>query len=300
MSVDPFFLDFGTSVNVNEDLRRVIRGEIQEIDESINAIGGENKKEETVQRQLRQDLSHSHAEMMNLGRCTTDQLDEVQVHRTFLRGLENTLLVDLVASSGILKGAAAVTPDASAQHANESASNGPATNPVKESYKAIIQKRGDKWKRVTSSMKVTAKEVDELFEKQRFTIHNTKVIQQRIQSEGLETVLNRKKREAERLRKELQQEQAKLQAIKLATHKKRTESGSNAQNLADLVRQEFSCDRFVCLPCSTFHSVVDQRTGCRSSPRRVRKGRAHQRAFDCEGIGGKRSSQCRRHERSSG
>ena len=45
-SVDPFLLDFGTSVNVTEDLCRGIRAEIQEIDTSISKVTNFSKQEE--------------------------------------------------------------------------------------------------------------------------------------------------------------------------------------------------------------------------------------------------------------
>src|SRR5210317_1260081 len=55
-SVEPFvdLLDFGSSVVVNEDIIRVIGEEVHEVEESINVIDGETKKEETAERQLRQ------------------------------------------------------------------------------------------------------------------------------------------------------------------------------------------------------------------------------------------------------
>lgn len=244
-SVEPFvdLLDFGSSVVVNEDIIRVIGGEVHEIEESINVIDGESKKEEMVERQLRQDLSYSYSEMTNLSRGANDQLDNVNVHSTFIRGLGNTLHADLVVSSGIRGMAAVVSPppssgarvrgsdgapDAERGGSNESCS-------ATESYKDIIQRRSEKLKEVTATMKATAKEVDELFELQRTTIEATNATQLRLATEGLDSILEQKKQERDRLVEESKQEQEKLQAFKLATNKSRTGRCSKAQELADLV-----------------------------------------------------------------
>lgn len=244
-SVEPFvdLLDFGSSVVVNEDIIRVIGGEVHEIEESINVIDGESKKEEMVERQLRQDLSYSYSEMTNLSRGANDQLDNVNVHSTFIRGLGNTLHADLVVSSGIRGMAAVVSPppssgahvrgsdgapDGERGGSNESCS-------ATERYKDIIQQRSEKLKEVTATMKATAKEVDELFELQRTTIEATNATQLRLATEGLDSILEQKKQERDRLVEESKQEQEKLQAFKLATNKSRTGRCSKAQELADLV-----------------------------------------------------------------
>jgi hypothetical protein len=252
--VEPFvdLLDFGSSVVVNEDIIRVIGGEVHEIEESISVIDGESKKEETVERQLRQDLSYSHSEMTNLSRGASDQLESVNVHSTFIRGLENTLYADLVVSSGIRGTAAAAVvsplPPSRARAGNraeegsnqESSLSSPAESSV---YKDLIKERNEKLKETTASMKVTAKEVDEFFEQQRTTIEATKAIQRRLTTEGLDLVLDQKKQEGDRLVEESKQEKEKLQAFKLAINKCRTERCSKAQQLADLVS---SLDRKLC------------------------------------------------------
>lgn len=233
--VDPFLLDFGTSVNVNEDLRRVIRGEIQEIDESINGIVGETKKEETVGKQLRQDLEHSHAEMTSLSRCVQDQLENVHVHTTFLQGLATTLQTDLVVSTGIKNARNPSVVSLQLEDKHDSASSDESGTRNSTTYKGVIHHCNKRLKRLTTSMKETSREMDDIIAKHRATIASTKAIQRRIEVDALETVLTEKIQEGDCLMQELQQTKEKLHAIRLATHKNRTESGSNAQQLADLV-----------------------------------------------------------------
>ncbi len=263
--VDPFLLDFGTSVNVNEDLRHVIRGEIQEIDESINVVGSEMKKEETVEKQLRHDLAHSLSEMTNLSRCVNDQLENVHVHTTFLQGLQSTLQVDLVLSSGIkARNASVVSPQ---QDCDQNATSLKESAKQSNSYKDIIHCCGKKLKKMTSSMKEASRDLEELFAKHRTTIEMTQAIQQRIEVDALETVLKERTQEGNLVMQELEATKDNLQAIKLATHKKRTESGSNAQQLADLVSELKPSLHtiFHRAHLSSLLQTPDQRIGCCST-----------------------------------
>ena len=67
------------------------------------------------------------------------------------------------------------------------------------------------------------------------------LIEKRIDSEALESVLEKLKNENERMVRALEGEETRLQNIKLATQTKRTESGSNAQCLANLVSDRQHC-----------------------------------------------------------
>ena len=245
-SNEPFvdLLDFGTSVVVNEDIVRVIGAEVHEIEESINVMNSETKKEVTVERQLHQDLSHSHSELSNLSRGAMYQLENVNVHSTFLRGLEDALHADLDVSSvnkRCSSTAAVVSPLPVSIRAGQDAAEGVGpdrSNQKTETYEKIIQRRGEKLKEIIATMKESSKDVDDLFEMQRNSIETIKSIQRRLETEGLDSLLEQKKQEGDRLAKESKQETEKLHSFKLAINKSRTERCSKAQVLADLVRRE--------------------------------------------------------------
>lgn len=237
--VDPFLLDFGTSVNVNEDLRRVIRGEIQEIDESINVIGNETKKEETLGKQLRKDLEHSYAEMGNLCHGVNDQLENIHVQSTLLAGLNATMHANLVVPSNAhsTRSVAVVSPQHDDLRSVGDMSATPNDSPAEgTSYKGLILDWNKKLKKVTSSMKEISSDIDDLFASQRETIEATKSIEQRLEVESLDLVLDERIREGNRLEEDLQLAKKKLEAVKMATRKSRTDCSSNAQHLADVVR----------------------------------------------------------------
>ncbi len=93
---DPFFLDWGSSVNVNEDLRRSIRNEINEIDYDISHLQSNVKAEEKTSHQLTKDFAHARAELMNLSRGATDDRDNSMMNEQIQLRLRDSLLTEVV------------------------------------------------------------------------------------------------------------------------------------------------------------------------------------------------------------
>jgi hypothetical protein len=90
-SMDPFLLDFGTSVNITEELHRELRVEIQDIVQRISSSETNVEKEKRISKSLQQDLSYAKVEMTNLARGTHDRLEDAEFHASFLNGLETSL-----------------------------------------------------------------------------------------------------------------------------------------------------------------------------------------------------------------
>lgn len=93
---DPFFLDWGSSVNVNEDLRRSIQSEINSLDQEIRHLDNSISKEEKISSQLRKDYSHAQAELINLRRGACDEKDNAAMNEQIQMRLGESLQKELV------------------------------------------------------------------------------------------------------------------------------------------------------------------------------------------------------------
>lgn len=95
-ATDPFFLDWGSSVNVNEDLRRTIRAEIEGIDSDIQKLQSNVKAEEKICNQLTKDFCYARNELMNLGRGATDDRDNSTMNEQIQMRLHDSLMTEIV------------------------------------------------------------------------------------------------------------------------------------------------------------------------------------------------------------
>jgi len=216
--LDPFLMDFGASVSVHEDQIRHVRGGTVEIEERITKTNSDLKKEEMVNRQLKQDLVHCKTEKRHILQVASDQLETVQMQRNFLQGLETTLRANLVP--------AVVSPDRVPESTSHKAVN----------YgKDILPKRQQSLSQLSRQLKNDAREIKELHLQMEAWHEKLRALHGRIDSENLTAVLLEKTKEADRMEEELKLETEKCQATKAATLKKRMEAGANAQELADLV-----------------------------------------------------------------
>jgi chromosome segregation ATPase len=93
---DPFFLDWGSSVNVNEDLRRSIQSEINSLDQEIRDLDQSISKEERISSQLRKDYSHAQAELINLRRGASDEKENAGMNEQIQIRLGESLQKELV------------------------------------------------------------------------------------------------------------------------------------------------------------------------------------------------------------
>lgn len=76
---DAAFIDFGSSVNVNDELRRQLQTETTEIDHQIKSLQASIATEESTCTQLNKDYTHSLQEMLNLSRGAEENQDNALV-----------------------------------------------------------------------------------------------------------------------------------------------------------------------------------------------------------------------------
>ena len=229
--LDPFLMDFGASVSVHEDQIRHVRGGTQEIEERISKTHSDLKKEEMLNRQLKQDLVHCETEKRHILQVTSDQLETVQMQRNVLQGLENTLCANLVVlTTPPPPTSVVVSPDRGAD-TNRSSQHTPVNY-----GKDVLPDRQHTLTQLSRQMKDDTREIKELHLQMKTYGDKLRTLQERAEKESLLVVLLEKTKEADRIEKEVEQELQKSQVTKAAILKKRTEAGSNAQELADLVR----------------------------------------------------------------
>eukprot|EP00980_Cylindrotheca_fusiformis_P025313 scaffold13478_cov132-Cylindrotheca_fusiformis.AAC.6 len=245
-SVDPFLLDFGTSVNVTEDLHSEIRAEIQEMEAKIQTGLQENQQESRVAGQLQQDLSHAHCEMRNLSRDATDRLDDANVHTSFINGLETTLQADLVASTGPLPGCRSPV---SVLLMNDKDKNGdePSTVPTpKESSnwptkrntnKQVLEEKKEIVKKLMTTLQQQSKVGEARHQEKEALLQEKRQIEQTIQTGGLEAILEQTKQKNEHAQVDVQNESQRQQHLKEKIQSVRNQCGEHAQQLADKTKE---------------------------------------------------------------
>ena len=94
---DPFFLDWGSSVNVNEDLTRTIQSEILTIEKDIRSLDNSIRAEGKTSVQFGRDFSHSQAELINLARGAKDDRDNAAMSEQIQMRLSDSLSREVVA-----------------------------------------------------------------------------------------------------------------------------------------------------------------------------------------------------------
>jgi hypothetical protein len=94
---DPFLLDWGSSLNVNEDLRRTIQSEITAIEKDIRSLDDSIRKEEKVSAQSRRDFSYAQAELIQLNRGAGDEEDNAAMNEQIQMRLSDTLAKEIIA-----------------------------------------------------------------------------------------------------------------------------------------------------------------------------------------------------------
>jgi hypothetical protein len=91
---DSGILNFGTSVSVNDDLRRSIVIEVQEIEANSNKLKEQLNLESKLQHDLANNHTHANKELSGLNQSATDIVDTLCVNMQILQGIETTMVND--------------------------------------------------------------------------------------------------------------------------------------------------------------------------------------------------------------
>jgi len=244
---DPFFVSWGASVNVSEDLRRTIRTEIEGIDSSISSLQSNLKNEERKKMQLSKDLSHARSEMTNLCRGAADELENATVNEEIRKKMAETIRTELMAnivapaSSPTSVSALATTGD----YFNEDDGCDDLNN---DDYETDSKKMKTDAPSLASQLCQTRSELQHLSKnisetKEELIITKSKIneietetesILNHVKSEDLIRSRNEVEREVETRRREREAESQRMHNIKESIQRARKRCGDYAQQIADL------------------------------------------------------------------
>ena len=219
---DPFLMDFGTSVSVNEDLRHAIRSEIQEIEDSIVSTKAAATVEERAQAHLQRDLNHSRAEMMNLSRGADEQVENARVHSSFVHRVEETLKGELAQSISI-------ESQKLRQHNPGCTKAGLLLN------FDIIKEKSENVKGLKSLAKENLQFISSAMEQRKILEDQTSLILNTIEADKLHDGLENARHEVDTQRRDSEAEVERMNKLKAAIQQTRACCGSNAKRVADSV-----------------------------------------------------------------
>ena len=230
-SVSEPLLSWGSSVTVNEDLRRTIRSEIAEIETSIESLQGQIKNEDRISAQLAKDFSHARAEMAELRRSAADELGSAIMKDQVRTRLKSSLRSELMSPTTVIS-LDSIAPKASndaSQEEDNAVDKAPATTAE------YLEQRAAEVKELAASI---AKEKESLMESKAEKDdldRQTQIILDRIKNDKLEEELEAAKKETAFRAEELEREEHRKRSTKEAVQKVRAECGHYAQQIADQV-----------------------------------------------------------------
>jgi chromosome segregation ATPase len=102
-SIDPGILAFGTSVSINDDLRRCIGVEIQEIDSICAKLKEDTSRESNICDDLVKTKSHAINEVQTLDQGASDIVDNLNMNVQILAGLDKTVNTALAPDTNNIK-----------------------------------------------------------------------------------------------------------------------------------------------------------------------------------------------------
>lgn len=232
-SQDEFFLNFGSSTNVCDQLRHSIRQEVSDIDASIGKVEEENRREDRTNTELNKSLSHCRKEMYNLRRFASDIHDSANMNETLRIRMMEDLSGELV--NPYLKGK---DKDGDAAMGND------ADQPSSPTSIVFLEERQEEINLFTATTTKSKTDTISNHHKKRELVEAKDAILQLVESEQLQEKLAHGEREIEELGKGLENEQRRVRITKEALHDARTKSGMHAQEIADYVSCILLCCHF--------------------------------------------------------
>ena len=186
-NMDAGILAFGTSVSVNDDLRRSIQSDIEEIDKNISKIKDEIASEQKIGEELRKTRFHALKEARSQHQVATENLEMLTMHQEILRRLQNTYEVEIAArSSGTKNGGASPKGDADSMDVENNNANLPPTTLTVEKLKEGIREVDAELQSWKESFKATAQLYAEQLAQKKEYENAAAEIRRRIQSDQLE------------------------------------------------------------------------------------------------------------------
>ena len=243
------FLSWGSSVNLNEDLRRTIRGEIDEIESSISSLQTNVQGEEKIATQLIKDLSHAKTEITNLRRGAADDLDNAIINEQIRSRLGETLKNEVIAvvvspsnssiefDGGSVEGSEILTLQ---DDLNDSPNDQehPFIHKIgkkKESLNTYLSQNNETVKKLSQIIKDEVQSIQEIQEKGRLVENEENMILRRIKDDDLTNAAAVVERDVVAKKREKEKEKIRVFNLKETIQRSRKRCGDFAREIAENV-----------------------------------------------------------------
>jgi len=183
--------------------------------------------------------------MRNLSRGAADRLEDAQVHSSFLNGLDTTLNADLARSTGVLpecrKSPVSVLDTSTVTSLKDlppsGASKEQENSGPSKTNKEVLKEKEEMIKQLAQSIQQQTKQGDELRnQNQKWVIEKQQTLK-RIQSEGLEVVLEQTQQKNQHAQVDVQNESQRREQLVAKVQSVRSQCGKHAQQLADKTKE---------------------------------------------------------------
>ena len=224
---DDFFLNFGSSSNVCDQLRHSIRQEVTDIDASIIKIEEESRKEDRTSQEMSKSIAHAQREMYNLRRCAHDMVDSTNMNESLRVRIMQDLHTELVRPYLLKR---------EGDNCVEMAMNdGDGNGPSSPTCVAFLEDRQAEIQLSLATCSKSKADAIAILDKKR-ELEDAKIaIERFVVTENLEEKVKLAQMEVKELSIVLENEQRRLRISKEAVHEARTKSGQHAQEIANYV-----------------------------------------------------------------
>ena len=243
-SPDSFLLDWGSSVNMNEELRRTIRSECDEIDTTLTSLKDQIQMEHRKKTQVNKDLNYAKTELLNLVKSGRDLVEGSMMNEQIQNKLKETLFTEIVAVVTPIKSLATMVGEKiidfeggeeliPREVSNDNMTSSAGVSPSEIGMGKYIGKIRDEMKTVTESIQSKRKKLVE----RKASIDT---IRQEIQARSAHIAQDQEVQTSlannvQMKRKEFEGEKQRLRSVKESIQNIRKRCGDFAQQVADEV-----------------------------------------------------------------
>jgi len=234
MESDPFFLDWGSSVNVNEDLRRTIQAEIGALDKDLHKLEQTNRAEERTASLIQRDYSHSQAELISLNNAGLEEKENATMNEQLQIRLGDSLVkevVNVISNQNDQKDSSS-SPQL---HMDDAASSTESVSAVELGMAEYVMKRNQEIKHwILTNLAKKASNSEGLVKVEEVHIQLNDANDRIVKEQRNQIVWND---DVEIRQKELSVESQRLQSVKDSLAKRRKNVGDFTQQSTDCVSE---------------------------------------------------------------
>ncbi|KAK1738893.1 hypothetical protein QTG54_010209 [Skeletonema marinoi] len=239
-STFPSELDFGASVDIQDEMCRTLKLECDALDKSSSMTQTAVKNEERTLHQLSKDYGCAKNEMASLRRDGGDILDEETMTEDVRRGFKEQFESEVVphvtvASNDDVDAAALISEDEGGINEDHHGNNKRVYSHGKFLARKTIELKAKK-----ASMVTTAQEIKSGIQNIQTVDDETVQILQMIETRGLDAAKGQGERTIAQLQREVEVENQRNRGVKEAIQAARANSGMNAQTIAEKAKQQMT------------------------------------------------------------